>query len=735
MTLAREASLAVLCQAVLDLLGSDSPAGVGVRDRLAAIDPAARSAAYRARAATGYGPPVLHQPHASVFSLVNAESDPTPILLLPQELALRPAYPLARTPDDQALRTASVTLRTRLAEDLAVLAPEPNSLLFVLEKYAWAVSAGMPGLAFADLARLTAAAAGALAHGCEGLLLVGGDLSGVQRFIYTISAKGALKSLRARSFFLELIGEEAARRILHRLGLTRANVVYLGGGHLYLLAPDTPEARECIRSVQTEINEWLLAALGGSLYLAMGYAPFEPVALAPGSEEVPGIWRAVSQALGRVKSAKFREAAVHPDFWEPMSLGRATCTVCQRETETPVPLDRDPEEEEMLACPLCRDLARVGQRLPRARYLVATPAPQGADLVIAGTGYHLCESVSAVERIPDRCAVMALNALDAGRLGVGDDAYPVWLGSYAARSGDGEGMITFAELAQGATGRPLLGVLRMDVDHLGQLFSRGLPEGSRDFGRTAGLSGALTRFFKLHLNSICRGDLGDGTDPLRLTGSAGPRRVVVVYSGGDDLFVVGAWDQTLELAFDIRAAFQRFTGGRLTLSGGMIAADYHQPIHRLAEAAGEAEDAAKHNVGLDGKDRDSIAPLYAGVGPSRPTERRRAAALKWDEAVTMIERFMKPALGPLGQPGRRGTRIPRRVLFGLLNLVDYWEEQGPLYLPRLAYLLTRIDKQLQREPAWLEWQRFLIEHPAVMAHISPFVQWLDLIGRGGIGDE
>ena len=36
-------------------------------------------------------------------------------------------------------------------------------------------------------------------------LLIGGDLSGVQRFIYTISSKGALKSLKGRSFFLELL--------------------------------------------------------------------------------------------------------------------------------------------------------------------------------------------------------------------------------------------------------------------------------------------------------------------------------------------------------------------------------------------------------------------------------------------------------------------------------------------------------------------------------------------------
>ncbi|WP_405738109.1 type III-A CRISPR-associated protein Cas10/Csm1, partial [Anaerovibrio slackiae] len=36
-------------------------------------------------------------------------------------------------------------------------------------------------------------------------LLVGADLSGIQNFLYTIPSKGALKSLRGRSFYLELL--------------------------------------------------------------------------------------------------------------------------------------------------------------------------------------------------------------------------------------------------------------------------------------------------------------------------------------------------------------------------------------------------------------------------------------------------------------------------------------------------------------------------------------------------
>ncbi len=48
-------------------------------------------------------------------------------------------------------------------------------------------------------------------------LVVGGDISGIQDFIYTITSKGALKYLRARSPFLELLVEEVVAEILERL--------------------------------------------------------------------------------------------------------------------------------------------------------------------------------------------------------------------------------------------------------------------------------------------------------------------------------------------------------------------------------------------------------------------------------------------------------------------------------------------------------------------------------------
>ena len=66
-------------------------------------------------------------------------------------------------------------------------------------------------------------------------LLVSGDLSGIQSFIYTIPSAGALKSLRGRSFYLEILMENIADEILARAGMSRSSLLYTGGGHFYLL--------------------------------------------------------------------------------------------------------------------------------------------------------------------------------------------------------------------------------------------------------------------------------------------------------------------------------------------------------------------------------------------------------------------------------------------------------------------------------------------------------------------
>jgi len=71
------------------------------------------------------------------------------------------------------------------------------------------------------------------------------------------------------------------------------------------------------------------------------------------------------------------------------------------------------------------------------------------------------------------------------------------------------------------------------------------------------------------------------------------RSIAVVYSGGDDVFLVGAWNDVIDVALDLQEAFRRFTGGKLHFSAGIGFYSPSFPIHRMAVETGELEDSAK----------------------------------------------------------------------------------------------------------------------------------------------
>jgi CRISPR-associated protein Csm1 len=149
-------------------------------------------------------------------------------------------YPVLNSPDLTAYRAEVKSAIERITSD------DWQNLSFLslfLEKYGSCFSFGDADIALNDFARSTAGVAAALAQArlagldleSTQLRLIAGDLSGIQKFIYTISSDGALKSLRARSFFLELVTIEIVHRLIESLQLTQANIIYAGGGNIYIL--------------------------------------------------------------------------------------------------------------------------------------------------------------------------------------------------------------------------------------------------------------------------------------------------------------------------------------------------------------------------------------------------------------------------------------------------------------------------------------------------------------------
>lgn len=201
------------------------------------------------------------------------------------------------------------------------------------------------------------------------VLLVGGDISGVQDFIYTISSKQAAKTLRGRSFYLQLLTEAVLRFILQELDLPFTNVIYSGGGHFFLLAPIN--SRTDIKRIQSKITKILLEHHGIGLYLTLGQAKVSALDFQLGNFSAS--WKQMHKNINLAKRQKYTELGndFHNEVFELKEHGgnqEDTCSVCGKESLN-ISIIKDGGENDRI-CALCRSFAEtMGTSLPKSQFV------------------------------------------------------------------------------------------------------------------------------------------------------------------------------------------------------------------------------------------------------------------------------------------------------------------------------------------------------------------------------
>jgi CRISPR-associated protein Csm1 len=156
---------------------------------------------------------------------------------------------------------------------------------------------------------------------------------------------------------------------------------------------------------------------------------------------------------------------------------------------------------------------------------------------------------------------------------------------HAAPSDDGLEPASTAELAARATGLGTWGVLRGDVDNFGIRLRR-----AQSIEEHIQLSVLYKQFFAGELEVLC-------SMPEFW------RKVTVIYSGGDDFAIYGAWDALIALARELERLFHRFTEHGLkdfpgpeakTISMALaLAPAVDASLGAVFEEAGERLEAAK----------------------------------------------------------------------------------------------------------------------------------------------
>lgn len=502
-------------------------------------------------------------------------------------------------------------------------------------------------------------------------LLYSCDTSGIQDFIYTISGSRALKQLRARSLYLEMMLEHVVDELLDRLGLCRANLLYEGGGHAYLLLPNTDDAKRTIASFQTELKEWLLSNYGTQLFVAGAWVECSPNDLANKGEDeqrFPRLFRNLALKLSDAKANRYSASDI-----KMLNFGGRSEFDVGRECRECHSAKALAQNEDV--CELCKSLEAISAQLVKKDVFAIIAdkdmsSHEGEPALALPFGGYMAV-YSKDEYLDVRPEVKRVYTKNSWDTGIGLSTH-IWMGDYTAPVGK-EGVSAYAasgiELEPGK-GIKRLGVLRADVDNLGAAFVDGIPASKASISRTATLSRSLSYFFKHQINQV----LEEGRYQLQ-----------VIYSGGDDLFIVGNWDDVIYAAIAINRAFQEYTGnGCLTISAGigMFADKY--PIARMAYETGALEDAAKLHVrkGSDGKEitKDAVA-LWS-----------ENSVFSWGELADTVEP-LKREVAHIFDRNEKG----KAFVYKMVDLLRNYDDVASA--PRLAYLLARSFEDDKRESA------------------------------------
>lgn len=680
-------------------------------------------------------------------------------------------YPIKTRPTETKLEDFTSSICQKIEQlNLGSSDWQNLSLLsLIIEKYGSFLSFTDEDIALVDLVRSTAAVAAALADNPEvsHFSLIAGDLSGIQNFIYTISSDGALKSLRARSFYLELVTEEIVQQLLNALQLPRTNVIYAGGGNLYILAAATEENQKAIIAVRHQLNQWLLKEFQGKVFLALDSHDFSIEDIA--SDRFADRWREATKKLAIHKAQKFADGDSINKLLDP-TIAHTPCKVCHRDDEEK--LEKLNKDSTVEACSTCREMFWLGGQLFRATAIVRSRNRQITDkdlelpISSSETIYYnffknSSEAIEVAKKLGSIKQVLLINNWK-----ISDYRYsntsPLLLGNYGQTSDEEtNAYISASELAEKAKedGIKRVGYLRMDVDNLGQIFARGLKEKQKQtLPRIAGLSRQMSYFFKVYLNSLAEKrneNFPDDTKYQKIELSKNKNRdnLLFIYAGGDDLFVSGSWNEIIEFSFDVYQCFRAYTGHHpdITISAGITLEVPKFPLYQAAERSREAEEAAK------GNGRDSLG-LFGQV-------------FKWDEwlgnqdlSIDTIESkdrdywqiiTVKPKppelLGILPivlrlnakQIGRDYARNFVRNLINLSNLqeqklkeiedkkitLNYKYEDKDikyyLHLPKIAYTLGRLPRNVLEDDDF----RKALKNPYNAPYYRAIATWIELLNR------
>ncbi len=380
------------------------------------------------------------------------------------------------------------------------------------------------------------------------------SIGGIQDFLFDVREEGCghARSLRNRSYRIQLLAECVAIRLIEAAGVAREKLIYCAAARVAIDATGIPQsAVDAVKAAVADLECQLSNETHGRLRLAF--------AIQDSAETFAATTQLAERGLRRSKLRAYAPSGVAaPWRAESLTLDR--------------PWDANSESE------LDADL---GRELMTARWLTINRDDGEPDtLGSLCLGLRLRLSHDVPRSWPTLISCSNLVSPETRPAGIhGSLFHPRVLARQIPRDESGQ-PTEFVALAQRSRGAPMLGVLRADVDSLGDAASAAVARGG---------AASLRRF-----SEGVDGFFAQTLEVDRRRPDASWSNIYTVFSGGDDILAVGPWDLMIDFAGHLQSLFtKQFGPGAvnspspvpLTISAAVAIINPQYPVHIAAQEA------------------------------------------------------------------------------------------------------------------------------------------------------
>ena len=417
-------------------------------------------------------------------------------------------------------------------------------------------------------------------------MLIAGDMSGIQGFLFDVAQEGGgqARRLRARSFYIQLLSECIAQRVLRASGWDQQQVVFSGAGKFILYGDQLSDAQiEQVNAEREFVTRWLIDKLGAQLSFSL--------ALAKDGSTPQQSYERLMASLQREKARSWSAVAQKGSGWirEALVLNPldTPCALCGKHKAERTETDDDGTSRSI--CTLCYQHRETGKRLPRIQWVAINGDATPDSVDVAGL------TVSLLEQFPrePKGLLMSIGTASAPSSVDPGKVFERRLARHVPTSDSGQ-PLEFKDLGEHARGDKLLAILKADADSLGEKLS-GVLQDATGLTRLKEFSAELETFFGEAIDAELRKQRW--------------RLMYTVFAGGDDLMLVGPWDTIVDFVGHLHGLFaQKFGEREMTISAGVSFLKYKRPIKLAAEQAEDLLHQAKTTRGpLSSSPKDQCA--------------------------------------------------------------------------------------------------------------------------------